>query len=75
MNTNATNDTQGLVTRLDDCLRRVESPEAQSQGLVYAAFLTDVEKGRVNAQTPAAQDAMSVVRDFCDLVDKSFPIA
>ena len=63
-----------LVPRLDDCVKRAEVNNLVFQhGVVYAAFLTDFTKGRLDPADPNVVSMLGMVSEFCDLVDHEYP--
>jgi hypothetical protein len=65
-----------LVPRLDECVKRAEVNSLVFQhGVVYAAFLTDFIKERLDLADPNVVSMLGMVSEFCDLLDHEFPTA
>ena len=66
-----------LMTQLDECMKQLESSsmiedmtraELQKQGMLFAAFLSDVEAGRVSMPEPELQNNVNLVSGVCSLI-------
>jgi hypothetical protein len=63
-----------LIPRLDGCAKRIpDNATVQSQILMYAAFLTDLEAGRLDAEDVNNLTNLNLITQFCDEVDKAYP--
>ncbi|MDH4602506.1 MULTISPECIES: hypothetical protein [Pseudomonas syringae group] len=66
-----------LIKRLDESMQQLESStlikdsvraELQKQGLLFAAFLSDAEAGRVTMPASELQKDLDLISDFCSLI-------
>ena len=77
-----------LIARLDksfDIIRQTQAvqdkpvseamlTELESQGVIYAGFLSDAHAGRINPFGSAAREMMRLVGAFCQLVETELPL-
>lgn len=61
---------QGLVERLDRCWPALDAMSAErAQALIYAGFLSDVVNGGFGGDDPEVGEMVSLVGEFCGLVE------
>lgn len=63
-----------LAERLDTCfgvIHNASNSELEQQAIVYAAFLTDLQTGKIGVGVPASelQEMMDLIQQFCHLIE------
>lgn len=63
--------TQSLIQRVNACMNTIEPGEVilYSHASVYAAFLSDLESGRIDADRSDVSELLDIVGDFCALIE------
>jgi hypothetical protein len=63
-----------LVPRLDACIARIEEGSfVKEHAVMYAAFLTDLAAGRIDAADPEVMGLVALAVEFCTLVESEYP--
>jgi hypothetical protein len=65
---------QGLMPRLDACVRLIDSSEmlVLSHATVYAGFLSDLVENRIDPTSSSAIDMLGMVGEFCQLIEVEY---
>lgn len=64
-----------LMNRLDTCVDRIErNSPVREHAVVYAAFLTDFAAGQMNVDDPKTVMLIGMANEFCDLVEREYPV-
>lgn len=61
-----------LIDRLDKCfslIRAAKNSELDQQALIYAAFLTDIQAGKIKSDTAEIPEMLDLIEQFCQLVE------
>jgi hypothetical protein len=62
-----------LSVRLDACIDRIDdSGVVKQHAVMYAAFLTDLGAGRMDAADPNVAEMVSLADEFCTLVETEY---
>jgi len=62
-----------LSVRLDACIDRISDIGVVKQhAVMYAAFLTDLGAGRLNAADPNVAEMVGLADEFCALVETEY---
>jgi len=62
-----------LSVRLDACVDRIDDRGLVKQhAVMYAAFLTDLGAGRIDATDPNIADMVGLADEFCALVESEY---
>lgn len=62
-----------LSVRLDACLGRIDdSGVVKQHAVMYAAFLTDLEAGRLDGTDPNVAEMVGLADEFCALVESEY---
>lgn len=63
---------QETIAELNDCFKLIKTfedqPEIEKQALIYSAFLSDVESGRIKSTQPEVPSMIFIIKDFCQLI-------
>lgn len=51
-----------------DADKNENTPELQSQALLYASFLTDIKEGRISVED-STTELLELIQEFCKLIE------